>query len=133
MRRLIYRITAGWLTLFGVLHTYGFLSFRPPSADGLAVFTAMNAVHFAVKGTSYSYGNFYEGFGLMLSVYLFFSAFVSWQLAGMKARSIAWALCAVQVAGIALSLHYFGPPQAISGLVAVGLTAWAAASPDATV
>jgi hypothetical protein len=127
MTRLLYRITAGWLALFGALHTYGFLNFRPPTQEGLAVFSSMNSVHFTVKGNTYSYGNFYEGFGLMLSVYLFFSAFVSWQLADMKARSIAWALCAVQVAGVALSLHYFGPPQAISGLIAVGLTAWAAA------
>ena len=121
--RLIYRIAAVWFAAFGVLHTFGFLNFRPPTSEGLAVFSSMNTVHFG----KYSYGNFYEGFGLIISVYMFFSAFLCWQLADMKARSIAWGLCAVQVAGVALAAYDFGPPQAIAGLVAVGLTGWAAA------
>jgi hypothetical protein len=37
------------------------LSLRAPSAEGRAVFDAMNMVHFQVRGASYSYGAFYRG------------------------------------------------------------------------
>jgi hypothetical protein len=57
----LYRIAAVLFVLFAVGHTYGFLSLRAPSAEGRAVFDAMNMVHFQVRGASYSYGAFYRG------------------------------------------------------------------------
>lgn len=132
---LLYRIASGVFVLFAVGHTYGFLSLRPPSAEGLAVFNAMNTVKFAVGGRDYTYGGFYRGFGLSATVSLILSAFLAWHL-GELARSapssvgvLGWVFFAVQIAGVVLSLKYFGPPAAVfSAMVAIilGAAAWLA-------
>jgi hypothetical protein len=130
---LLYRIAAIVFVLFAIGHTYGFLSLRAPSAEGRAVYDSMNTVRFELGGRSYSYGDFYRGFGLSSTVSMLFSAFVSWHLAGL-ARSVpsaigalGWVLFAVQLPGVVLSFLYFGvPPMVLSSLVAVilGLAAW---------
>ena len=74
---LLYRIASILLVLFAAGHTAGFLRFVPPSAEGIAVRDAMHNVRFALHGGSYSYGGFYDGFGLSVSVYLLFSAFLA--------------------------------------------------------
>lgn len=127
-----YRIAAIVLVLFGALHTVGFLSFKAPTAEGLAVWDSMNHVRFQVRGHSYSYGAFYVAFGLANSVCMFFSAFVAWHLSGLTIKApqaigaLGWVFFAAQLAGLALSWIYFGPPQIIfSGAVAACL-GWAA-------
>ena len=82
--KLLYRVVAVVLVLFTAGHTFGFLSFRPPSAEGLAVFAAMGNVHFTLDGGSYSYVGFYTGFGLMVSAYMLFSAFLAWHLGAIS-------------------------------------------------
>jgi hypothetical protein len=84
---LLYRIASVLLILFAVGHTIGFLKFKPPTAEGLAVHDAMNKVHFQVRGKNYSYGGFYVGFGLFNSVYLLFSALLAWHLGSLAARN----------------------------------------------
>jgi hypothetical protein len=131
----LYRIAAAVFMLFAVGHTYGFLSLRAPSEEGRAVYNAMNTVHFAVNGQNYTYGKLYHGFGLSCPVSLIFSAFLSWHLREL-ARStpaaigaLGWVFFGVQVAGVVLSLLYFGPPPTVlSALVAVivGSAAWLA-------
>ena len=131
----LYRSAAVVFVLFALGHTIGFLTFRPSSAEGRAVFDAMNNIHFAQRAVTSSYGAFYRGFGLSISVSLIFSAFLAWHL-GELARNtpqaigaLGWAFFAVQIAGIAISLKYFGAPQAIfSALVtlSVGSAAWLA-------
>lgn len=128
---LLYRIASVLFILFAAGHTFGFLTFKPPSPEGLAVRDAMQNVHFQVNGSSFTYGNFYIGFGLFATVYLLFSAFLAWYL-GDLARSnpqamglLAWVFVAVQVASLVLSWRYFLlPPVILSGLVAACL-AWA--------
>ena len=128
----LYRIASVVFLLFALGHTYGFLSLRPPSAEGRAVFDAMNTVQFEVRGRAYSYGAFYRGFGLSCTVSMILSAFLAWHL-GELARSapaaigaLGWVFFAVQLAGLVLSLKYFGPPPALlSALVAIDL-GWAA-------
>jgi len=130
---LFYRIAAVLFVLFAAGHTFGFLKFMPDTPDATAVFQSMNDVKFHVDGRSYTYGGFYRGFGIQVTVYLLFFAFLSWQLGQMAtqypqaAGPIGWVFCAVQVAGLALSLLYFFPIAAVfSGLLAVctGLAAW---------
>jgi hypothetical protein len=130
---LLYRIAAVIFVLFAAGHTFGFLQFKPPTAEGIAVRDAMTSVHFAVEGRSYSYGGFYLGLGLQVTVYLLFSAVLAWQLGAMAGTSphglsvVAWAFFAVQLAGLALSIVYFGPvPSVFSGVVAIciGVAAW---------
>jgi hypothetical protein len=110
---LLYRIAAGVLLLFAVGHTLGFLTFRPASAEGLAVYDAMNSVRFEFDGAAHSYAGFYTGFGLTVTAYMLFSAFLAWHLGSLAARqpqaigALAWVFAAVQVACLVLSVLYF--------------------------
>ena len=130
--RLLYRIAAVVLVLFAVGHTAGFLSFRPESAEGLAVFNAMNSVHFDFNGAARSYAEFYRGFGLQVTAYLLFSALLSWHLGGLAASQpraigmLAWAFVIVQLAVLVLSvLYFFIVPAVMSAVIFVCLL-WAA-------
>lgn len=134
----LYRVASIVFVLFALGHTYGFLSFRPSSAEGLAVYESMNSVHLVESGRSYTYGGFYRGFGLSATISMLFWAYLCWYL-GELARTnpaaigtLGWAFFAVQVAGAVLSFLYFDapPPMMLSLLVAllVGLAAWLARS-----
>ncbi len=133
MSTILYRIAAVLFVLFAAGHTFGFLKFKPPTPEGIAVRDAMKNVHFHVGSRDYSYGGFYDGFGLYISVYLLFSAFLAWQLGNLAASNphvigaTGWAFFAVQMIGLGLSFVYFAPVTAIlSGIVALclGLAAW---------
>jgi hypothetical protein len=123
--------------LFALGHTYGFLSFRPSSAEGRAVYESMNSVHLVESGRSFTYGGFYRGFGLSATVSMLFWAYLCWHL-GELARTnpaaigtLGWAFFAVQLAGVVLSFLYFGPPPMVLSLLVallVGLAAWLARS-----
>ena len=129
---LLYRIAAALLILFATGHTIGFLSFTPPTPEGVAVRDAMNNVHFQVRTHSYSYGNFYRGFGLLVTVYLLFSAFLAWQLGSLAVkypqavRPLGWMLCAVQIASLILSSIYFSGAPVISSALVAACLGWAA-------
>jgi hypothetical protein len=132
---LLYRIAAFVFVLFAVGHTYGFLSLRPPSAEGRAVYDAMNTVRFEAGGKNFTYGAFYRGFGLSCTASMILSAFLCWHL-GDLARSapaaigaLGWVFFVAQVVGVVLSFLYFGlPPMVLSALVAliVGVAAFLA-------
>ena len=130
---LLYRIAAILLILFAAGHTIGFLTFRPPTPESLAVRDAMNQVRFEVNGSRFSYGGFYLGFGLFVSAYLLFAAFAAWRLGALvrgcprDAGQLGWALCAVQLVSLALSWIYFSAaPALFSAAIAVciGAAAW---------
>ena len=129
----LYRVASIMFLLFALGHTYGFLSFRPSSAEGRAVYQSMNDVHLVVSGRSYTYGGFYRGFGLSATGSMVFWAFLCWYLGDLARANpaaigtLGWAFFAVQVAGAVLSFLYFGPPaMVLSLLVALltGLAAW---------
>ena len=129
----LYRIAAILFVLFAIGHTFGFLSFRPGSPEGLAVLESMNRIRFDAGGRSASYGEWYRGFGLSITVSILFWALLSWHL-GELARAapqtigaLGWALFAVQAAGAVMAFLYFGPPAiALSAIAAalVGIAAW---------
>ena len=127
-----YRITAVLFLLFAAGHTAGFLTFHPKATNALAVQEAMQRVQFAAGGTIVSWNNFYTGFGLFVSVYLLFSAFLAWRLSEANAteanmaRTVAWMLFAVQLANIALCLRYFGPVQVSFSIACAAIVGWAA-------
>lgn len=128
-----YRIATGLFVLFALGHTVGFLRFVPPTPEGLAVRDAMTNVHFSVRGADFSYGGFYRGFGLYCTLYLVFSALLTWHL-GQLARTdpgavgpLGWMLAIVQAGGFALSWIYFSPPPAVFSAVLaflLGAAAW---------
>ena len=72
-----FRISAVLLLLFAAGHTFGFLTFRAPTPAGQAVFSSMNDVHFSVDRQTFSYGDFYLGFGLSISVFQLFEAWLA--------------------------------------------------------
>ena len=130
--RLLYRIAAVVLVLFAAGHTFGFLAFRPESPEGLAVFNAMNHVHFDFNGAPRSYADFYVGFGLLVTAYLLFSAVLAWHLGGLAVSQpraigmLAWAFALLQLVNLVLSiLYFFIVPATMSAAVLVCLL-WAA-------
>jgi hypothetical protein len=128
----LYRIASVVFILFAVGHTVGFLRLKPPSPEARAVFDGMNNVHFQVRGSNFSYGGFYRGFGLTITVYLIFSAFLAWYLGTLASSNpqsiglLGWPFMVVQIALLALSWKYFSAaPAMLSAIVAVCL-GWAA-------
>lgn len=126
--RTLYRCAAVLFVFFAAGHTLGFLRFRPPTAEALAVREAMTNVHFQVGHATFSYGDFYTGFGLYITVYMLFSALLCWQIADLaqrtpqNIRALGWIFFSVQIAGLILSLLYFSAaPSVLSGLVALCL------------
>jgi len=131
--RLLYRIAAVIFVLFAAGHTYGFLKFKAPTPEGIAVRDSMTNVQFRIENGTYSYGGFYDGFGWYITLYLLFSAVLSWQLGTLSATNphmtgvIGWMFFAVQLIGLALSWMYFIPvPTIMTAVIAIclGLAAW---------
>jgi hypothetical protein len=131
--RVLYRIAAVVFLLFAAGHTFGFLSFRPESSEGLAVYNAMKSVFFDFNGAARSYGEFYTGFGLQVTAYLIFAAFLAWHLGKLAVSQptaigvLAWAFVAVQLAILVLSvLYFFLIPSLLSAVILVCLlwSAW---------
>lgn len=134
---LLYRIAAILLVLFAVGHTLGFRQVDPKwGADSLVA--SMRAVHFDVQGFSRSYWDFYTGFGMFVTVFFLFSAFLAWQLGSLSAQSlsamrgITWgfALCFVAVTILNWG-YFFVVPVVFSAVVTVCLiaAAWRLAKP----
>lgn len=129
-----YRIASALLVLFCAGHTAGgMLSPKSlgPGAD--AVFAAMKSVHFSVGGSSCTWYGFWFGLGLMVSVFLLFSAVAAWQLDKVGPESwsavslIAWALVVSHICNAVLSWAYFpAGPGILATAVAVllGVGAW---------
>jgi hypothetical protein len=131
----LYRIASIVFVLFAAGHTLGFLRFRPPTPEGVAVRDSMAGVRFAVGGRTYTYAGFYKGFGLFVTAYLLFSAFLAWHCGGLARTapsslgSLGWVFFAVEVATLMLSAMYFFPVTAVfSAVVALclGGAAWLA-------
>jgi len=123
---ILFRITAVLFLLFAAGHTFGFLSFKPPTQEAQAVLESMNNVHFSAEGKIFSYGGWYRGFGLSATAGMIFQAFLAWYLGSMAKRgsrevkTIGWALFIWQLPGLVLAWIYFGiEPMILSALVTV--------------
>lgn len=129
---LLYRIATVVLILFAAGHTVGFLKFKPPNAEGVAVRDAMDTVHLQVGSGKVTYGDFYRGFGLFCTAYLLFAAYIAWFLGGMAQTNpqaigmLGWVFFALQIVGLVLSWIYFLPPPVVLSAVASICTGWAA-------
>ena len=120
-----FRASAVLLLLFAAGHTYGFLAFRPPSAEGLAVWHSMNEVRFAMGHSTFSYGGFYVGFGLFITAFYLFTAWLAWWMGSMARRSsgdaegLAWGMLVLELISLSLALKYFGAGPAVLSAAAV--------------
>ena len=128
----LYRIASVLLILFAAGHTLGFLRFKAPSPEGRAVWDAMNTVHFQVARSSFSYAGFYIGFGLFVTVYLLFAAYLAWHLGALGQKDphaigfLGWAFFVVQLATLVLSWIYFSAAPVIFSAVVLLCVGWAA-------
>ena len=131
----LFRITAVLFVIFAAGHTFGFLTFKPPTEAAVAVRDSMNNVYFESDGKIFSYGGFYRGFGLSATASMLFEAFLAWYLGSMAQRGsretavLGWAFFLWQLAGLVLAWKYFGiPPMVLSVLVAalIGVATWLA-------
>jgi hypothetical protein len=127
-----YRVAAVLLLLFAAMHTVGFLTFTPPTAEGMAVRDAMTSVKFEIRGVNASYASFYIGFGLSVTAYLLFSAYLAWCLSKSAVarlsdiHALAWAFVGVQLVCLVLIVAYFFLlPALFSAAIVICLT-WAA-------
>jgi len=127
-----FRVAAILLLLFACGHTFGFLSFKPASPEGLAALEAMNNVAFDFEGNSRTYGGFYVGFGLTVSAYLLFCAFLAWHLGRFAAAQpgsvapVAWALVVVQAVSLALCIKYFFIIPVVFSALVIACLVWGA-------
>jgi hypothetical protein len=125
-RRLnLYHLASVLLLVFFAGHTFGGFVLHPSaSVQQESVLNAMRSVHFAFNGADVTYFGFYRGYGLLTSIFLLLSAFVTWQLAGSAAERqmapIAWALFLAYIGVAWLSFKYFfAGPGTIAAVVAL--------------
>lgn len=126
-----YKASVYLLLLFFTGHTFGGMLAQKslgPASD--QVFEAMKAVHFDFRGADSTWYGFWFGFGLMVSAYLLFSAFVLWHLDRIPASSfavvapIAWAVVVTQFATAVLGYLYFFAGPTTFACVITALVTW---------
>ncbi|MGO9519391.1 MAG: LIC_13387 family protein [Candidatus Korobacteraceae bacterium] len=133
----LYRIASILLVLFAVGHTLGFRKIDASwGVDSLVA--SMRTIHFDAQGFSRTYWDFYTGFGLFVTVFMLFAAYLAWQLSALPAqtlrgmRGITWAFALCFVAVTVLSWTYFFiAPVVFSSVVTICLVgaAWLSAKP----
>lgn len=128
---LFYRAASVLLVLFAAGHTIGFRSTKGMEGADTVV-ALMQSTHFTVQGSRRAYWDFYVGFGLFVTVFLLFSALLSWQLGGMsrdvlaQMPAITWGLAICFLAVTVLSgTNFFIVPLLFSGLATACLIAGA--------
>ncbi len=135
---ILFRILAFVFLLFAIGHTMGFLTFKPPTPEGSQVQASMDSVHFFSQGKTFSYGDWYRGFGLTATASMLFEAALAWILGGMARRKspdvtvLGSAFFVWQLPGIVLAWMYFPIPAIVlSALVAVliAVATWVAPRP----
>ncbi len=127
----LYRICSYLLVIFFLSHTFGgMLSHADHGVAADGVLSLMKSVDFEIMGSTVTWGGMYLGFGLLFSVFLLFSAVLTWHLGGLdeKARAallpVSWALFASFVAVAVLGwVYFFIAPQIVGTVIVVLLGA----------
>jgi hypothetical protein len=129
---LLFRVASVLLVLFAIGHTLGFRRVDPRwGVDSLI--DQLRLTHFNVQGFQRTYWDFFTGFGLFVTILLFFAAIVSWQLGGLPKEALSamsvmsWSLAICFVIVTLLSYQYFFIiPVIFSGVIAACLilAAW---------
>jgi hypothetical protein len=123
--------------LFCAGHTLGRPWTPATSPEAISLVQALQSVHFNVMGANRSYWDFYEGFGISISVYLVVQTILLWQLASLIKENAAtggdasrfrpmiamFALGSAANAVIAWKFFFLLPLA--FGVVIVALLAWA--------
>lgn len=133
-RRLL-RIAAILSFLYFLGHSAGMPWTPSTGGESEAVVGGMRSFRFDVFGSSRTYWDFYQGFGLTVSVLQLLGSVLLWLLGGLAAdapaqvRPFVLAFLAASVAQLVLVLRYFFLPPivfCVAITVCLGLAAWAA-------
>lgn len=123
----VLRITSLISLIFAVGHCLGSLESWSPVGE-TEVLRAMKSFHFETEGVIRTYFDFYLGFGLILSVYLFLQAVLLWQLAALaktealRLRPLIVSFFMASVVSAGLSWKFiFAVPAFSFVVIAVGL------------
>jgi hypothetical protein len=127
----LYRISTYLLVIFFLSHTFGgMLSHASYGVAADGVFSLMKSIDFEVMGSTVTWGGMYLGFGLLFSVFLLFSADLTWHLGGLDEKKraallpVSWALFGAFVAVAVLGwVYFFIAPQITATVIAVLLGA----------
>jgi hypothetical protein len=131
-RRLL-RIAAVVSLLYCLGHSAGFPWTPSPGGQSDALVQLMQSFHFDVFGSHRSYWDFYQGFGLTLSVFQLLQSVLLWLLAGLasdapeRARAFVLAFFVASIPQLLLVLRFFFLPPIVLSLgltVCLGLAAW---------
>lgn len=120
-----FRIASVLLLIFAAGHTVGFLTFKAATPDGQEVWSTMNNVRLPMGKSSFTYGNFYIGFGLFVSALFILEAFLAWYCGRLVSQysagaiTLGWCLFVLQLVCLALSWRYFGGIQIVMSLLTV--------------
>ena len=120
------RLASVLAMLHSVLHTIGSVISKPEAGTQEATMAIMRANQFQVMGLTRSYGDFYLGFALFVTVALAIEGIVFWQLgalaksgvAGLRPILCSFAAAYIGCAAIA-SLYFFAPPAVFEVLIAI--------------
>lgn len=86
---LFLRIAAVLTFIHAVLHTIGGVFSKPEPGPAAAAVEAMRANQFVLMGHMRSYGDFYRGMGLAVTIFLTAEALVFWQLGSLARTDMA--------------------------------------------
>jgi hypothetical protein len=124
---ILLRITSVITLMFAIGHSLGGMESWSPMGD-TEVLKAMKAFRFNAEGVTRTYFDFYLGFGLILSVYLFLQAVLLWQLAALaksdalRLRPLLVSFFLASVVSAGLSWKFiFAVPAVSFVVIAVGL------------
>ena len=124
---ILLRITSVITLMFAIGHSLGGMESWSPRGD-TEVLKAMKAFRFNAEGVTRTYFDFYLGFGLILSVYLFLQAVLLWQLAALaksdalRLRPLLVSFFLASVVSAGLSWKFiFAVPAVSFVVIAVGL------------
>jgi hypothetical protein len=126
----LYRVVAGVAGLFFAGHTFGAIARIPYFDDAAsAVRASMERVAFPCGGAHCTWFGFYLGFGIIVSVFLSFTAFLLWYMGGLPEQSrvmlrpivVGLIVAYAVIAGVS-KLYFFPAPLIFSLVIAAILS-----------
>jgi hypothetical protein len=120
------RIASITAFLFAIGHTVGRPWTPGKNSPEKAVVESMKTVHFQVMNANRSYWDFYQGFGITISVYLITLAIFFWQIAGLarlQARQLRpimlTFLASYLINGIVAYMFFFAIPLIMAAVICI--------------
>ena len=109
---ILYRISSVLILLFAIGHTLGFRKVDPAWGVDQAL-AVLKQTTFPVQGFDRTYYGFYVGFGYFVTVFMLFTAVVTWELARLPLATLkqlpwlTWGLALAYAGSLLISGRYF--------------------------